>query len=117
MCCLEHEPAWLRTCQAHALPTPATAPEPAAAAEAAAPPAVSGAEEWRGEKYILGISCTGRHGCPCSHLSASVHLGRGTCNSSACDLMCKIPAAMCAPTCLSDYTAEQAFKHTCHQAR
>ena len=67
------------TCHVHALPVPATAPRPDAAADAAAPPGVSGADEWRGEKYTRGISCTGVQGCPCSQRSASVLLGRGTC--------------------------------------
>ena len=68
-----------QTCHVHALPTPATAPKPATAADAAAPPGVLGADEWRGEKYTRGISCTGAQGCPRSQRSASVLLGRGTC--------------------------------------
>ena len=68
-----------QTCHVHALPTPATAPRPDTAADAAAPPGVSGAEEWRGEKYTRGISCAGVQGCPRSQRRASVLLGRGTC--------------------------------------
>ena len=84
-----------QTCHVHALPTPATAPRPAAAADAAAPPSVSGAEEWRGEKYTRGISCTGAQGCPRSQRSASVLLGRGTCAYN-CDFM---PAWFTLHTC------------------
>ena len=66
-------------CQSQAAPTPATAPEPAEAAAASRPPSVSGAEEWRGEKYTCGALLAPAGGCPCSHLSADVERGSGTC--------------------------------------
>jgi len=71
-------------CHSQAAPVPATAPAPAEAAAAAQPPSVSGAEEWRGEKYTRGaLWLAPAGGCPCSHLSAVVERGSGTCSTGS----------------------------------
>lgn len=63
-----------QACRLQGTQGPAHAP-----AAAAAPPAVSGADERRGEKYTRGSSAAAAAGWPASHCSAVAPRGSGTC--------------------------------------